>query len=358
MHNVSPQLTVGLKVYTSLLLQLILSLVSSIALKIFQLRSAVKGQRGDENRSLALATAMVEFHKHQCYFISAIEIAVIVLLRDPSSHDLTGARIYDLTLSVALAMSGLLPVVFTLMSIALYCRLSCYILVLSTVTVALSTTNLVMARNYWTNNGVAGYTRSGSQKGGSVTELCRTKASDLNDLDPGQFDFPALFVMWFFCIMVLLSCTVKHTWSILHKKAGLTLVCDDRKLFAKGSIWKRLLKRTFCRKVFLIIGSSLWLASFACQFYLYSLFYRSNIVSTTWTFGQIIAVSVWANSIVDFVYLDRSSYYKLVLTLVYCADELPRRERRRLKTQISSRTASVSDSIECSSSNWLVCSRQ
>lgn len=55
-----------------------------------------------------------------------------------------------------------------------------------------------------------------------------------------------------------------------------------------------------------------WLCFFgrytlAIKFWLYSLFLRHSLVSKVWTFGQIIAVTVWAPSIVKFLYIEKGN---------------------------------------------------
>lgn len=47
-----------------------------------------------------------------------------------------------------------------------------------------------------------------------------------------------------------------------------------------------------------------WGLCFVYHIYIYSLFLNYRLVSQTWTFGQIIAVTVWAPSIVEFFYTD------------------------------------------------------
>ena len=94
-----------------------------------------------KNHMLNLSTVIVEFHKVQCYFISAIEIAALVLDRQAYKdfrRDLP-PPVFDILLSFPLSMNGLVPVIFTLSCISLYARLSWHTIILSSVTVSLST---------------------------------------------------------------------------------------------------------------------------------------------------------------------------------------------------------------------------
>ena len=52
----------------------------------------------------------------------------------------------------------------------------------------------------------------------------------------------------------------------------------------------------------------IWALYFVYHFYLYSIFTKSIVVSPSWTFGQIIAVTVWAPFIVEYLYLEQGEF--------------------------------------------------
>lgn len=104
-------------------------------------------EKRERSHSHALAIALVEFHRAQCYFISAIEIAAIVLGDKPDIA--VGMEemppFVDVLLSIPLSMNGFVPVVFTLTFISRYGRLSWYTIILSVLTITLSTGSLAAA---------------------------------------------------------------------------------------------------------------------------------------------------------------------------------------------------------------------
>lgn len=113
---------------------------------------SINGRRR-KTQMMSLFTALVEFHKAQCYFISAIQTAALVFARqayglDPISHGSQTPPVYDILLSVILSMNGLIPVIFTLSCISLYSRLSWHIIVLTFVTVTLSSGTLISMRKW------------------------------------------------------------------------------------------------------------------------------------------------------------------------------------------------------------------
>ena len=52
-------------------------MLSFAALAVLELRRA----HTQRKHNIALATSVVEFHKHQCYFVSAVQIAAIIFNR-------------------------------------------------------------------------------------------------------------------------------------------------------------------------------------------------------------------------------------------------------------------------------------
>ena len=99
---------------------------------------------------LNISTVLVEFHKAQCYFISAIQIAAFVLTRqaDDTYMHYRSPPLFDLLLSFPLALNGFLPVIFTLSCISIHSRLSWHVVTLSVGSIALSTGTLTSACNW------------------------------------------------------------------------------------------------------------------------------------------------------------------------------------------------------------------
>ena len=47
-----------------------------------------------------------------------------------------------------------------------------------------------------------------------------------------------------------------------------------------------------------------WTLSFGYQFFLYSRSFRSSVINNEWSFGQIVAVIIWAPSLVETLNLE------------------------------------------------------
>ena len=114
----------------------IIILVGLLWLTVRPLRSKTKNEVHMTN----LATALLDFHKAQCYFITAIEIAALVLadqVYGDFKHNKPPAA-FDILLALPLSLNGIVPVVFSLSCIALHSRLSWHIILLSTFPIVLS----------------------------------------------------------------------------------------------------------------------------------------------------------------------------------------------------------------------------
>jgi hypothetical protein len=83
--------------------------------------------------------------------MSAIEIAALVLASQAyeAFNEYRMPPMFDVLLSIALSLNGLVPVIFALCCISRYGRLSWHTIILSLVTVALSTASLAAA-SIWT----------------------------------------------------------------------------------------------------------------------------------------------------------------------------------------------------------------
>ena len=99
----------------------------------------------------SLFTALVDFHKSQCYFAGAIQIAALVLVSQIDAAQAV-ADYLDAELLVTISTSGFVPVIFTLTCIAHFGQSSWYLISLSILTGILSTGTLGSAWFFWTSN--------------------------------------------------------------------------------------------------------------------------------------------------------------------------------------------------------------
>ena len=306
-----------MKVFTSLLMQLgiaIIILLGLLWLNVRPLRS--KSKNG--HHVINLATALLDFHKAQCYFITAIEIATLVLAGQVhSAYDYNGdPDMFDIMLALPISLNGIVPVAFSLSCIALYTRLSWHIISLSVIPIALSSGAL--ASVYMLSFNEPGFIRKGplSNDFPSIDSsfvpqftriVCGSKSGNLEGVaDLVSANFTVIWLIYahsiawaFWCVLMRVHHNGTKRSSRTRMLAGL-----ERKLtLGRLSPVSRAKMVSYAYAFSLII----WGLCFTYHIYLYSLFARSKLVSSQWSFGQIIAVTVWIPSIIELLYLEHGT---------------------------------------------------
>ena len=307
---------------------------------------------------LNLSTALIEFHKAQCYFISAISVALLVLVHQ--SYNIFDSNKappqFDIMLSLPISMNGFLPITLVLVYISCHLRLSWHTLILSLAPFALSTCALGSTYlQYWhmiltyrlDKQSIIGF----DSDQGVMPEtycICGSKTGNLVDvLNWGDIHFPIIWAIFTYCFLWILWCVLRHvinSWQkmtskepMLHRLENLLQRLPLGTVFSMKSrtvgshllpvylgyyitsLFRRVRSSLPCRPVrtlaskrlrtlLFVLSTILWVLCFAYHFYLYSLFVKSRLLAPTWTFGQIIAVTVWVPSIVEFLYIEHGKY--------------------------------------------------
>lgn len=342
------------KVFISLMMQLSLAVLLSLTLVALRIRPSGREKR-EKKHTLAVSTALVDFHKSQCYFISALLVAALVLnsqAENAARQDLL-PPFFDVLLSVPLSLNGLVPVVFTLCCVSRYGRMTWHTIVLSLISIGLSTATL--ARSYrWILRLSDAYGEDGistNAAGANFQEgyplahaVCGSRSSDLDQfLQRKNIRFSLVWVIYSNCVAWMMWCVISHLstdnvehshWNVIRK------LCSEHIPESLDRSTRLILKGLgYCLYV------STWSFCFIYHFYLYSLFARYSLVSSAWTFGQIIAVTVWIPSIVELLYIEYGERMNpMSRECARCVLIANRGSRGSLEIQISSRLTSRQNS--------------
>ena len=172
-----------------------------------------------------LTTALVDFHKSQCYYASTIQITALVLASrsqasltkwyDSQSQSFSLQGMFNGSFLVALAVTGFLPVPVTLACIGRHGRLSWYLITLSAITMALATITLAWSwrlggpsryiLQYWFPRTSNGYTDV-NVKFGSILNICGSQEIMGDYYDIVAKVSSAVWVVWAYCVLWLLLC--------------------------------------------------------------------------------------------------------------------------------------------------------
>ena len=274
---------------------------------LFLMILVAKGYSQVQRRLDALTSAFLLFHKQQCCFIAAIEIAGIVMETGKST-----AGSQDFIINVPLALTGCLSVVFGLLVVSFLGRLTWLYIVLTIVPVALSMASLHGVRLWWktiaeVQSGSGGSLSLQAMNLANTHELiCGSRASELNSLDVNTVI--NIHVVWVMCCFSAICCLILAVWH----------ACRSTQILARSDFYQRWTMRyqsitdlaaaktkESLRLAMSVVFLVTWVSCFAYLFYLYAYFKRHNFVSSQWDFGQIVAITVWAPSIVEFIYMER-----------------------------------------------------
>lgn len=285
-----------------------------------KLRSSVTKHR--EN----LLTALVEFHKAQCYFASTIQITALILFHEnqsnmgawlKSNEPIFDKDLIDSNVLVLLATSALVPVCMILACITRYGRQSWYVIVLSTITVLLATATMGSAYfyfesdypwdpNFWDPSFTTPSCSIDAGNGAYLPSLCGHSKLGNNSLPSGDTTSNYwIWVVWVNCIIWLFYCIIEkilsgkscrpfHTRTAATFRRNKTLVLL-RKAFRNYPLWT-------------LIYAVPWSLCFAAQITLFAAFIEHYFISYTWSLGQIIAVAVWVPSVIEYLYIDFSEF--------------------------------------------------
>ena len=281
-----------------------------------------RNQKKREKHVQAIVMADIEFQKNQCYFAGAIQIASLVLsnhLFDPyfgpsrQQPDAVDARFL-----LALSTNGYVPVILNLVIITNHGRQSWYLLLLSLSIFALSTGTLTWLSRFWANESMYD---DPDDINSSWNGICENY--DIGDLSNAwcgrDFANPSymrifenrgwLWAIWAICLCWLLYC-------VACKLVGMVELTRRKvKKDMQSHPWISKLawaKEKFRSRIWGRLGMGLfvvtWSLSFCYQFYLYSVVFSNAEVDTTWSFGQIVAITIWAPCLVEYLNLELSEY--------------------------------------------------
>ncbi|KAL8837913.1 MAG: hypothetical protein Q9176_005389 [Flavoplaca citrina] len=261
-----------------------------------------------------LVAALTDFHKAQCFFMLAINIAALVVIQRGGFDPQSLQQMYDTYVFLqVLAVNGFLPITFTLTNLYLVGMLSWFLILLSFVTIALSVATLACVGQF--NPSVADMTSLAELAASGGPEECDGRKPGIYCLRTMEYNFG---VDYFYGGQNIPN----YAYTILSKKpssmrysarrAKLRSTRAWRFYTESASIvhqqvqtlsWQSLLKLAFGAAIYVV------LLTFYVRFYnmyLHDLawFAENDINGNTWNFGQVFAITVWVPPIVEYIHLE------------------------------------------------------
>lgn len=286
----------------------------------------------------ALVTALVDFHKVQCFFSSTIQITALLLFHEAQKNSALNSKairstfqdFFDTSILVVLASSGIVPIGVTLACINRYGRQSWYLLTLSLVTMVLATATLACSYAYAHEYGIPYDVYSSNMQnpylyndnkyinmnatsttcnirgsvGHTLNPLCGSWSLGNNAIGASAYNNYWMWLVCANCIMWLPICAVKHWYSRCNYSKPRSWSLAG--ISASHSWVARLSQGLATFRAWALFSCISWSLCFGSQYYLFSIYFSHSVISQQWSFGQIIAVTVWVPSVVEYVYIEYS----------------------------------------------------
>lgn len=263
------------------------------------LRTEHRGVSADRLRAIrqrwrrheqAIISALVEFHKAQCFFAISIQIAALVFL-----HGLDSISSFsDAFALLPISTIGYGPVAFVLWILSKYDKVSLYLCILSQCSWALSTVVFWKGHSFnnYATNEVQDIAIPSCGRSPNPLVAC-TNSGDLTGI---MWNLNATYYAWWplcsFYIIYILLCQffssqpralsrLQHFLRNAHSHNGIVLEIG-----------------CFC----------LWASMFATTYGAWSHYIGQGYIDTsTWGFGQIVAITVWLPTLAELLWLEMSS---------------------------------------------------
>ncbi len=310
-------------------------------------------RNGNQKHLSRLAVALTDFQKAQCFFMVAINVAAQVVIWQGGLQPNSLQQIYNTYVFIkVLAISGYLPITFTLFTLHMIGMVSWYLLALSVSSVALSVATLVTIGEFAPStadlNDLASSFAAGGPESCANVQLgafCYVPFDNYyyaidSAIDPAQIG-DAAFRMLAFCLVVLLLLVFEKAkvlqwprtqrllrWLSQKLSPCLAMVASfagyirnalERLVTQRMTYWTNALVRAIrinhtandtglFRRCFVallyILFSCLYIYWFSIYSRLLGWFATNQSYSTSWNFGQIVAITVWAPPLCEYIHLE------------------------------------------------------
>lgn len=264
---------------------------------------------------VALTSALVGFQKAQCWFMLATNIAGLIVMKYGGLEPRSLQKLYNTYIFIkVIAIGGYLPITFTLLNLHLIKSLAWYPIILSIITIAVATTTLKMGGTTFVAS-IEDFDHINSVPSGNGPPSCAHQ-----DLTPWCYD-PRSHGNYFgfdasssgsganniliFCLITLAIIILDHFCR-----------SDDRNQQKINHWILQKLGITTSKPLFPRAGEILHYGTIAFHFIFFGLyiycfyifgedlqwFNSNNVFDPSWSFGQIVAILVWAPTVVDYLW--------------------------------------------------------
>ena len=309
-----------------------------------------------------LTAAVVEFQKAQCYFMLAVQIAAMVTISLGQLQPTSLQQLYNNWVVVrVVSISGVLPVTFILLCLQSIGKRSWYLIILSAVTVGVSAGTFSMTGSFSPSKNDMAYLAELPPPtplstipdcgGHDPTLYCLERYLDGSELGSDSANVILIYSSIILGFLIIDNFTIAETTSYLRCRSWLerSVVYQKMLTFATRALsmtlqflthiytqlganrrywnpatprWILMLRNALavsierCRKEWRnIIICLLYATAWGFYIYYFSVLLNSymsflsfGMVNSAWNFGQIVGITVWAGPLVEYAYLELSTF--------------------------------------------------
>jgi uncharacterized membrane protein len=283
-----------------------------------------------EDQYIIFCATLAEFHKTQCYFTIALQIATFVIVYSKT----TPLVFVDQNFLLLVSLDGLLPITLSLYTLMTFGKKSWYMIGLSVVSAVLSTvTGIHITRSFTSYTDVPGLgpaTCGGVGPAGLCYGIGKNSSAFQEDVISFYYKLVMSIADIFMGCLVIWKILTESTpwWSVWTKGLAKKLTAGMKNT---SGVTADQIHRTsrlnhriqFWAAVFFhFIAVAGLLGSLSVVLFLFEQVITSPFVDAkSWGFGQIVGITIWMGVVMELAYLEYSQYYPLILIqhrLTFC----------------------------------------
>ena len=267
--------------------------------------------------ALAIVPAVVEFHKAQCYFMLATNIAGLIVQTRGGLNPGSLQELYNTYIFIkVIAIGGYLPITFVLLILRMLNKVGWYLLTLSVVSVGVAIGNVYQTITFSPSQDDLAFLQSQAVQGGPDTCGGHNPITwCYNPIGVNYYGFRATNSgdgaddILKVCLVTLALLIIEHFW---HSPDGTNRKIRDYlfRSYLRGSkagrfrrlttvarwLWKYVVPALFA---LFLVGFLYCFAVFAEDL---NWFRLNEIYDPAWGFGQIVAILVWAPPLCEYLW--------------------------------------------------------
>lgn len=262
----------------------------------------------------ALIAAFDEFHRAQCLFTAAIQIASIIVLKDNHLNYSGSTLRLNYVFLQTVAVNGIISITYTYWFVSRATKRSVYRFSLTLATFTLACAGFAIATWYSENFEVSGRDIRLSSCGRiDLGAQCSFQETNLNILEVSSRLLAKAYIP---CGLLMLHLTgeflvpdyLTEILTALHYCKPSRKGDSKPKLRAYRRVKHNQQQLRGLKRFCVLIYRTVYFMLFALQGYILGQYFDKGVDTSKWSFGQIVAIAVWSSAVLEFIQLELGEF--------------------------------------------------